>query len=423
MELFNKLGADVEYLWRDKNYDESLFPAIAGKALREANLPEKLSAWEVIEWTLNETNLPDQRDLHAGFGDPPITLYNSSRFHVDVYFWLEGTTAVHQHGFCGAFQVLLGSSIHSWYDFDLQEKINVFTEIGNVNLKTVDLLTVGDVQEIAAGREYIHGLFHLEQPSATIVVRTHRSPLHLPQFSYHKPFLALDPFFEEPNTTKKLQCITALIRSNHPETDRLIAEMLEKSDFQTTYQILATVRGYIQGNQLEQMFNLAAPQEKFEKLLEIVRQRHGERANIFPQVFAYQDKINEIVKRRSFVTDAEHRFFLALLMNLEGKEQILSLIKERFPDSDAIDKILDWSFDLSQMRVLGTNLPNALGIADFDDFDLFVLESLLKDRTEEEMPEALKNEYPNENTDELAKSLAERSEKIRQSIIFQPLFA
>lgn len=423
MEIFQNLGAEVENLWRDKNYDETLFPAIAGKVLREANLPEKVSAWEVIEWTLNETNLPDQRDLHGGFGDPPITLYNASRFHVDVYFWLEGTTAVHQHGFCGAFQVLLGSSIHSWYDFDLQEKINTFTEIGNINLKTVDLLTVGDVQEIAAGREYIHGLFHLDQPSATIVVRTHRSPLHLPQFSYHKPFLALDPFFEEPNATKKLQCITALIRSKHPETDRLIAEMLEKSDFQTTFQILSTVRGFMQSNQLEQMFNLAAPQEKFEKLLEIAKNRHGERANIFPQVFAYQDKINEIIKRRSFVTDPEHRFFLALLMNLEGREQILSLIKERFPDSDAIDKILDWSFDLAQMRVLGLNIPNALGIADFDDFDLFVLESLLKDRTEEEMREALKNEYPNENTDELAKSLAERSEKIRQSIIFQPLFA
>ncbi len=422
MEIFQTLGAEVENLWRDKNYDESLFPAIAGKVLREANLPEKVSAWEVIEWTLNETNLPEQRDLHAGFGDPPITLYNGSRFHVDVYFWLEGTTAVHQHGFCGAFQVLLGSSIHSWYDFDLQEKINTFTEIGNINLKTVDLLSVGDVQEIAAGREYIHGLFHLDQPSATIVVRTHRSPLHLPQFSYHKPFLALDPFFEEPNTTKKLQCITALIRSKHPDTDKLIAEMLEKADFQTTFQILSTVRGYMQGNQLEQMFNLTAPQEKFEKFLEIVRHRHGERANIFPQVFAYQDKINEFIKRRSFVTDAEHRFFLALLMNLEGREQILSLIKERFPDADPIDKILDWSFDLSQMRVLGLNIPNALGIADFDDFDSFVLESLLKDRTEEEMREALKNEYPNENTDELAKSLMERSEKIRQAIIFQPLF-
>jgi hypothetical protein len=423
MEIFQNLGAKIEQLWRDKNYDESLFPQVAGKALREANVPEKVSGWDVIQWTMNQTYLPDQRDLHASFGDPPITLYNSPRFHIDVYFWLEGTTAVHQHAFCGAFQVLMGSSIHSWYDFDLQEKINLFTEIGNINLKTVDLLTVGDVQEIAAGKEYIHGLFHLDQPSATVVVRTHSSPLHLPQFSYHKPFLAVDPFFEEPNTTKKLQCVTAMIRSKYPETDRLVAEMLETADFQTTFRILSTVRGFLQGDQLEQMFNVDSSKEKFENLLEIVRHRHGERANIFERVFAYQDQLNEILRRRSFVTEPEHRFFLALLLNVEGKERILSLIKERFPDTDPVDKILDWSFDLAQTRVLGMNIPNALGIADFGDFDLFVLESLLKDRTEEEMREALKTEYQNENTDELAKKLVERSEKIRQAIIFQPLFA
>ncbi len=423
MEIFQTLGAQVENLWRDKNYDEAIFPSIAGEVLREANVPEKVSAWEVVEWTLNENFLPEQRDLHGKFGDPPITLYNSPRFHIDVYFWLEGTTAIHQHSFCGAFQVLLGSSIHSWYDFDVQEKINTFTEIGSINLKTVELLSIGDVQEIAAGREYIHGLFHLDQPSATIVVRTHSSPLHLPQFSYHKPFLALDPFFQEPNTTKKLQCLSALIRSKHPETDKFIAQLLENSDFQTTFQILSTVRGYFQNNQLEQMFNLTAPQEKFEKFLDIVRTRHGERANIFPKIFAHQDKLNEILKRRSFVTDTEHRFFLALLLNVEGKKQILSLIKERFPEADPIDKILDWSFDLAQTRVVGMNIPNALGIAEFNDFDLFVLESLLKDRSEEEMREALKNEYPDENTDQLATSLAERSEKIREAIIFQPLFA
>jgi hypothetical protein len=423
MEVFQTLGAQIENLWRDKNYDESLFPPVAGKALREANLPEKVSGWEVIEWTMNQTYLPDQRDLHASFGDPPITLYNSPRFHIDVYFWLEGTTAVHQHSFCGAFQVLMGSSIHSWYEFDLQEKINTFTEIGNINLKTVDLLRVGDVLEIAAGREYIHGLFHLDQPSATIVVRTHSSPLHLPQFSYHKPYLAVDPFFEEPNTTKKLQCVTAMIRSKYAETDRLIGEMLETADFQTTFRILSTVRGYFQGDQIEQMFNIDASKDKFERLLDVVRNRHGERANIFRQVFAYQDQINEILKMRSFVTDPEHRFFLALLLNVEGKDKIFSLIKERFPDADPIDKILDWSFDLAQMRVLGMNVPNALGIADFGDFDLFILESLLKDKTEEEMREALKNEYQSENTDELAEKLATRSEKIRQAIIFQPLFA
>jgi hypothetical protein len=107
MELFDKLGAEVEETWREQNYNEDLFPAIAADALRRANLPSKLSAWDVIQWTLAQSELPPQKDPTAKFGDPPITLFVSPRFYIDVYFWLDGTTAVHQHAFAGAFQVLL----------------------------------------------------------------------------------------------------------------------------------------------------------------------------------------------------------------------------------------------------------------------------------------------------------------------------
>ena len=422
MELFQNLGAKVEYLWREKNYDETLFPAIAANALREANLPEKVSAWDVIEWTLKQTHLPEQKDVGGRFGDPPITLYNSPRFHVDVYFWLEGTTAVHQHAFCGAFQVLMGSSIHSWFEFETSEKINIFTEIGNLNLKTCDLLSVGDVQEIQAGKPYIHGLFHLDQPSATIVVRTHKSPLHLPQFSYYKPYLAVDPFFEEPDTLKKLQSVSALIRAKHPETDRMISEWLETADFQTTFSILSNLRSILQSNKLDKMFNPNAPATRFEKFMEIARIRHGERANIFTKVFEHRENVDQIVKRRSYITDGEQRFFLALLMNVEGKNRILALIKERFPENDPVEKVLDWTFDLAQTRVLGEEVPNALGIENFDDVDLFVLESLLKDRNIEEMETALKADYPNDDVTEIAKTLPERAEKIKSAAIFKPLF-
>jgi hypothetical protein len=421
MELFETLGAEIENLWRDKNYDETLFPEIAAQSLKQAALPEKISAWEVIEWTLEQTQLPVQQDVYSKFADPPITIYNSPRFHIDVYFWLEGTTAIHQHAFCGAFQVLHGSSLHSWYDFEKSESVNTFTEIGSINLKLCEILNVGDVQPIWAGKQYIHGLFHLEQPSATIVVRTHKSPLFLPQYSYQKPFLAIDPFFEEPTTLKKLQSITALIRSKYPETDKLIAKLLETSDFQTSFVILSNVRAYLQSNQVDQLFNLGAGENRFEALLDVVRNRHGERAEIFPKVFAHLAKVDEIVRRRSYITEPEHRFFLALLMNVEGKQRIFALIKQRFPDAEPIEKVLDWTFDLAQTRVLGENIPNALGIEDFADLDLFVLESLLKDMTDEDAEKTLESEYGMQITDEVRQNLQNKRAQIRQSVIFEPL--
>jgi hypothetical protein len=50
-------------------------------------------------------------------------VYAGRRFYVEVVFWAEGTTAIHQHSFSGAFQVLVGSSIHTLYGFERGEAV------------------------------------------------------------------------------------------------------------------------------------------------------------------------------------------------------------------------------------------------------------------------------------------------------------
>ena len=60
MERFQTLGREIEDIWRDANYDEEKFPAIAAEALLSAELPSKVTAWEVIEWTLAQRELPPQ---------------------------------------------------------------------------------------------------------------------------------------------------------------------------------------------------------------------------------------------------------------------------------------------------------------------------------------------------------------------------
>jgi hypothetical protein len=421
MEIFQQLGKLIEQNWRDKNYSEDLFPSVAAHALRDFNLPEKVTAWDTVNWALGQDVLPDQRDLPGRFGDPPITLYNSPRFHIDIYFWLDGTTSIHQHAFCGAFQVIHGSSIHSSYEFETKESINFFTELGDINLDHCELLKVGDVRKILPGREFIHALFHLDQPSATIVVRTHRSPLYLPQFDYRKPYLAVDPFFDEPNLGKKMQTLNMLYKAKHPDADTRLAEMLEKSDFQSTFTILGNFRGFLRQNHIENFFNVEQKENRFDKMFETVKKRHGKLAEMILPIYAHQDKLQEFISRRSYVTNPEHRFFFALLMNVDGKERILSLIKERFPDTEPIEKILDWTTELAQTKVMGLNVPNALGIPNYDDFDSFILEDILKGISDEDIQKNLLEEMSNQNPEEAAKDIANRIEKIRKSIVLQPL--
>lgn len=421
MEVFQQLGKLIEQNWRDKNYSEELFPSVAAHALRDFNLPEKVSAWDTVNWALGQDVLPDQRDLPGRFGDPPITLYNSPRFHIDIYFWLDGTTSIHQHGFCGAFQVIHGSSIHSSYEFETKEAINMFTELGDINLDHCELLQVGDVRKILPGKEFIHALFHLDQPSATIVVRTHRSPLHLPQFNYQKPYLAVDPFFDEPNLHKKMQTLNMLYKAKHPDADQRLAEMLEKSDFQSTFTILGNFRGFLRQNHIEHFFNVEQTENRFDKMFEIVKKRHGKLAEMILPIYAHQEKIQEFISRRSYVTNPEHRFFFALLMNVDGKERILSLIKERFSGSEPIEKVLDWTTELAQTKVMGLNVPNALGVQNFDDFDSFILEDMLKGISDEDIQKNLLEEMSNQNPEEAAKDISNRIEKIRKSAVLQPL--
>jgi hypothetical protein len=423
MEIFQKLGATVEKIWREKNYSEDLFPEIAERAIKEFDLPSKVSAWNIVNWVFREDYLPEQRDLSGRFGDPPITLYNSPRFHIDIYFWLDGTTSIHQHAFCGAFQVILGSSLHSRYEFERQEAVNQFTEIGALNLEDCELLQVGDVRPILAGRSFIHALFHLDQPSATIVIRTHRSPLHLPQFDYLKPFLAIDPFYEDPTTAKKLQTVSMLMRTKRPGTDRIIAEWLKQADFQTTFTILSHLKSLLQNNRLEQLFDTQSAKDRWETLSGIARQRHGALTDILPEVFKNQQQISEIVNRRGYITNAEHRFFLALLLNVEGKDRIFSLVRQRFPEHEPLEKILDWVSELSRTKVFGSNLPNALGMENFSDFDLFILEDLLNDLPVEEIQINQQRHGQNQDVDQSSENLNERIKIIRESIILKPLFS
>ena len=112
---------------------------------------------------------------------------------------------------------------------------------------------------------------------------------------------------------------------------------------------------------------------------------------------------------------------IALLLNVDGRDRIFSLVKARYPDSDPLDKILDWTFDLAQTRVVGMNTPNALGIENFGDIDLSILENLLRGKSETETIEALSAEY---GTEKLVEADPDgKMSRIRNSVIFRPLLS
>lgn len=394
MRFFKDLGALVEQRWRDEDYSEERFPAIAEQALIESAPHTRVDPWEVIRWVNTAAELPEQQDIAGRFGNPPITLFNGPRFYVDIYYWLDGTTTIHQHAFSGAFQVLLGSSLHSQYDFEEERRINPHFSVGRASLRKVELLKQGDVRPIWPGKPYIHSLFHLDRPSASVVIRTRRTPQALPQYNIHKPCFAVDPFYETVAMNKRLQSAALLLGMDHPQADEMIGELLACADFQTTFAVLELLYNRLTHNRMEERFGLSVSKRRLEAHFDTARRRHGGLVDLIPPVFAEAERQAYLSHRRGQITSAEHRFFLALLLNVPDRNRVLDLVHERFPDRDPVATVVGWVEELANTRAMGSAEPNVLGLEGVDDDYLFVFECLLKGLSLEQTRQAFGDDWP-----------------------------
>jgi len=385
MQAFAELGALIEHRWCDSNYNESVFPGLAAEALSEANLIERIDPWEIVRWVHSTPNLPEQMDLEARFGNPPITIFVGPRFYIDAYYWLDGTTSIHQHSFSGAFQVLLGGSVHSKYIFKQEQEINPHFLVGRIELTDVGLLERGEIREIIPGRDFIHSLFHLDRPSVTITVRTHKVPAAGPQYSYFKPSIAINPFFENPSLIKKTQTVSLLLGMKHPQVDSFIANLIDSCDFHTAYSVLKKTFDVLCHRELEELFGVSRSFERFQALVDRARSRHGQMADLLLPVFEEEWRQTEIARRRAEIRHEHHRFFLALLMNVPNRATILQLVKQKFPDQDAVELITDWVRELSMTKIFGSKEPNVLGFPEFGESHLLVFRGLLEGRTTDEI--------------------------------------
>lgn len=423
MKFFAELGALIEQRWRDQNYNDELFPAIAEQALTELPPHKNVDAWDIVRWLFATTEIPQQQDVPAKFGDPPITLYSGPRFHLDVYFWLDGTTSIHQHAFCGAFHVLAGASIHSHYSFHPQQAINEHCAVGEIRLEKVELLEQGQTKQILPGKTYIHSLFHLDRPSATICVRTYHTSSGAPQYNFVKPHFALDPFFHEPRSIKLTQSAALLLRIQHPEAIEMIADLLTRADFQTTFSLLDLAWGHLGGKRLENEFGLATGEEQFQRLMETAHQRHGTLVDLIPDVFQESRRQNSLIHRRGQITSAEHRFFLALLLNVPDRQRVLEMVAQRFPESDPVDTVTEWMEELALTKVWGSSEPNVLGIKECDDDYLFAFRCLLEGRTLTEAKALCATELADDYTVDIAAKLESLYQVITDSDLFSALFS
>lgn len=398
---FTQLGLAIKEAWGAKKFRKEWLPPVAVAAFEENPPSARPDFLDVIEWAESASVLPRQARLDEAFGQPPLTVFWDERFRVDVLFWHTATTGIHQHKFCGAFTLLAGSSVHSRYDFRLERQLGSGLQFGSVAVRDVEFLTPGAVREIAPGSGLIHSLFHLDTPSVSVVVRTPDDQDTGPEFEYKPPHLALDPSHSNEATTKKTQLLRLLLLVKSPDYERLARVALDNSDLHLAFLVL------------RQALVHSETLDIFERLTEVGRARHGSDLELLLPSLEEEWRRSLIVTLRKKVTEPNHRFFLALLMNLPTHDAIVKVISSRHPDDDPLELIHRWSRELSEVEDTGIK---------FDETIALLFGCLLERKSIEETLDLLRRKYPIESVNSQRALIEDACRRIRRSELFRPLF-
>ncbi len=330
--FFTELGRTVLRQWKARNFSLAAFPEIACGVLEERPPAEKVELAALIREFLLEDEQPFQ--TQSGFGQPELVVYDDPRFYIQILFWLEGTTDIHQHMFSGAFHVLEGSSIHSRFTFEQAQSISAHLRVGNLRMTDTRLLPKGSTVPIVSGRDYIHSLFHLDTPSLTVVIRTHTDPGSGPQFTYLPPHLAVDPFHHDALTTRRKQLLDVIEQTDDSGYVALVPEMIRGLDFERGFFILQNCRGGLR--------SLGGWDDAWRAFQE----KHGALAEYVEPTLDEIIRRDRIAELRGAVVESEHRFFLALLLNVPGRADILAMVAQRFPGTPTAT-IVRWAEELA----------------------------------------------------------------------------
>ncbi|MFF7635859.1 hypothetical protein ACFZB9_22335 [Kitasatospora sp. NPDC008050] len=315
--MFQELGNTLDREWRLHDYSEDSFPEICVDLLGSGSDLNGFDPLEFAAETVCGPSLPHQIDMCARFGQPPLTLFSTSRFYLGLLYWLSSTTSIHEHGFQGAFRVVSGSSLHSRWHFDGRIEVSRHVIIGDVIRSCSEVLSVGAVRPILPGPDGAHSLFHLEHPSVTLIARTHADPRAQPQYDYHPPSVATNPFFDDPPTQRRLQ-LMRMLQVDPERFQECVRRWLATSDFMSSLSLLFELCKTAQGTVL------------LDESIDLVAERYGSLGEPLREVTDVLVQDLQLTALRERVRDPGARLVLALILNGADREGSLKIFSQKY---------------------------------------------------------------------------------------------
>jgi len=339
LDAYEVLGNQVELAWGRCNYDEERFPELARAALLE--FPGEFAIEQLVDEVLQATprRLLPQHDLQSTFGEPPLTVFTGRRFYIAINFWINASIAIHEHGFCGAFRVLQGSSFHARYSFQTKRILNSHLKVGSVCLEEFECLQPHDVRTIGRGDRGAHRLFHIERPSATLVVRT-RGEAGLTQNTYLPPSIAYDPFFlgtsEDPISLRRHELLRLLGVTNFDALKPRLLEHLRASELSTAFEATMSLIKVL----VDRASEPSQIREDLGELAAVVAERDPDFAEALRASISELLWSTNILHRRELLRGPDERYLFAVLLNAPDRSAVLDWVRRRWPDDQPMDRVL-----------------------------------------------------------------------------------
>ncbi len=393
--VFEILGDAIDSAWQEVDRDEDGFAGIVAKLVTEARLTERLSHMDVARWALAAPRLPEQEDRSAEFGSPPITVYNRSRFHIQVVFWRDGATSVHGHSFRGAFLVLEGASLHARCSFRPERRVHSGLFVGSLKHESAELLTPGDLREISG--DLIHSVHHLGSPCTSVIIRTHGEEELLPQLDYAPPGVAFERLHADDDTARKAQILQFLLRRREPGWQPIAEELIARSSLSIAWDLLRRAT------------DATTRWPEIASLIEVARRSHGAAFEELAEALHERARRHAVYRLREQTKDPNGRFLLALAGSLPDRESIFAVIRQRHPDDDPRELAMRWMESLSGIEKIGVDLSN--------DLNHGIVRAMLEGRSADEIRARLEETFDAEGLRAQADAIDKHARRIRGTLL------
>jgi hypothetical protein len=334
IDSLRKLAARVNREWKAAGSKVAAFPAIAARILTEEQPHRGYDLGSLAEWTLSRRTFPPACNPFGPLGPPAFTIWSDGRFFANVYAYTTPEVVVHDHDFAGAFVNLSGTTLHATYGFTGAERVAPELHLGELSLHGVEVVRPGDVRRIDPGRRFIHQVWHVDQPTVVLVLRT--GPLPGParrQFQYLRAGFATEVFRDDgmsvraperfQYTRKMAECLR---HSNGGVVDFLRVLVREERPWDAVWHLLQNWRYLRTIGALDDVIRLGV---RHQGAWFAGAAGAGSEVDLFNSI----DWMN--------VRSAEDRIALALLMTFRGWRPMREWLETLLPGAAPEDRFVD----------------------------------------------------------------------------------